>query len=293
MLLLRLLVSVAVAVVTIAVTPQPVSAASGGPRVLVFTKVSDPEQAHRSTPEAVNLLQMNARRYGYDIEASADASKFKPEALREYDVVMFLNTYGDVLDAKQQDAFETWMSHGGGFMGIHSAARTEPDWDYFHGLVGARAVDGEGTPTNERDVVIDTERSAAAYAPAELDDHNDQWYFFDRDPAKLKKMQILGTAELDSDEDGAPVVWARPYQGGRSWYTSLGHLAKAYEDGNFTKLLRSGIWWTADRDSPPMVSATDAAPPWQYGLSFLAWIAAVAIGGALAVVKLNRREALP
>ncbi|ADD41499.1 ThuA domain-containing protein [Stackebrandtia nassauensis] len=289
---LRVFAAVGAVLVTVLATPQPASAAADGPRVLVFTKVSDPKQAHRSTPEAVNLLEMNGRRYGYNVDASADAAKFSAKSLADYDVVMFLNTYGDVLDDGQQKAFQTWMSDGGGFVGVHGAARTEPDWDYYHDLVGAYESEGEGGPLAEHDVTVDTELPAAEHAPAEMDDHNDQWYQFDRDPGKLKKMGIVANAPVVGD-DLSPVTWARPFEGGRTWYTSLGHSAKAYEDGNFTKLLRSGIWWTAGEKNAPLVSATDAAPPWQYGLSFLAWIAAVAIGGGVAVVKLNRREALP
>ncbi|MGH8876388.1 MAG: ThuA domain-containing protein [Stackebrandtia sp.] len=291
--MLRALTAVLAVFVAVLAVPVPAAAATGGPRVLVFTKAADPKQAHRSTAEAVGLLEMNARRYGFDIETTADASVFKADELAEYDVVLWLNTYGDVLNAGQQDAFESWMRDGGGFVGVHSAARTEPEWDYYHDLVGAFAVDGEGGDLAERDVTVDTEKSAAGYAPAEMDDHNDQWYTFDRDPKKLDAMQILATAPVTGDDEGSPVAWARPYAGGRSWYTSMGHAAKAYEDGNFTKLLRSGIWWAANDKEPPTVATRDAAPAWPYGLSFLAWIAAVAAGGAVAVVKLNRREALP
>lgn len=293
MLLSRLITSLVAAGVLLALVPVPASAADvTGPRVLLFTKVADAEHAHRSTPDAIDLLEMNSRRYGYQLDAGDDAAVFTAEGLADYDVVMFLNTHGDILTDAQQDAFETWMRDGGGFVGVHGAARTEPDWDYYHDLVGAFAVEGEGAPMVPHDVSFDTERPAGQFAPVDMNDHTDQWYEFDRDPGKLKKTQIIGTAPLTDSTAQDPVTWARTFEGGRSWYTSLGHAAKAYEDGNFTKLLRSGIWWAADREQAPRVQAADAAPGWPYGLSFLAWIAAVAVGGAVAVIKLNRRETL-
>ena len=52
--------------------------------------------------------------------------------LRPFDPVVFLNTTGDVLGPRQQKAFKGYIRHGGGWVGIHSAADTEYDWP-FHG----------------------------------------------------------------------------------------------------------------------------------------------------------------
>lgn len=39
--------------------------------------------------------------------------------------VGFLNTTGDVLNATEQDAFESYINGGGGYVGVHAAADTE------------------------------------------------------------------------------------------------------------------------------------------------------------------------
>ena len=44
---------------------------------------------------------------------------------------------GDVLDATQQAAFESYVEGGGGYLGIHAAADTEYDWPWYGQLVGA------------------------------------------------------------------------------------------------------------------------------------------------------------
>ncbi|CAM5470497.1 hypothetical protein STENM223S_08251 [Streptomyces tendae] len=56
---------------------------------------------------------------------------------RPYDAVAFLSTTGDVLNADQQKAFENYVATGGGYVGIHAAADTEYDWEFYGGLVGA------------------------------------------------------------------------------------------------------------------------------------------------------------
>ena len=57
--------------------------------------------------------------------------------LAQYEVLVFLNTTGDMLNTMQQGAFERYINAGGGWVGIHSAADTEYDWPFYGGLVGA------------------------------------------------------------------------------------------------------------------------------------------------------------
>ena len=69
--------------------------------------------------------------------ATEDASVFTDEGLAGYEVVVFLSTTGDVLDAAQQAAFERYVQGGGGYAGIHAASDTEYDWPWYGELVGA------------------------------------------------------------------------------------------------------------------------------------------------------------
>jgi type 1 glutamine amidotransferase len=287
------LFAVALAAVALLLVPVVPAQASGAkPHVLVFTKAADPKQEHTATSTDVNLLQMFGRRYGFEVDATDSAASFTRPTLDKYDVVLWLNNYGDVLDAKQQRAFAAWMSRGGGYVGVHGASRAERHWKYYHDLVGAFEVTGEGQPTTARTVAVDTDQSPARYAPEQLEDHDDQWYHFDRDVAKRKGFDVLATIDGGLNDSTLPVAWCHKFEGGRAWYTSMGHSSKNFEDGDFEKLLRSGIWWAAGIKSQPMVNVSDSTPSWPYGLTFLAWIAAVAAGGALAVVRLNRRERL-
>ena len=45
--------------------------------------------------------------------------------------------HGDVLTPEQEAAFQAYIEAGGGFLGIHDAARAEPYSDWFTGLIGA------------------------------------------------------------------------------------------------------------------------------------------------------------
>ncbi|MGH8793056.1 MAG: ThuA domain-containing protein [Stackebrandtia sp.] len=281
---------VAAAALPLAV-PSPAVASDGAPHVLVFTAAADADQAHASTPRAGEHLEMNGRRYGFTVEVTDDAERFTPESLAEYDVVVWLNTYGDVLDEQQQEAFHDWVKEGGGFVGVHGAARTEPDWGYFHELVGAFAVEGEDDPESTRTVTVDTGHPSTEGMLETWEDHQDQWYRFDRSPSTLPGMKVLATVPDSTSDAQHPVTWCRSVDDGRSWYTSLGHAGGTYQDGDFMRMLRGGILWAAGVEGPQTVRTDAAAPRWPYELSFLFWVGAVAVGGGVAVVRLNRREA--
>jgi type 1 glutamine amidotransferase len=40
-----------------------------------------------------------------------------------------------------------------------------------------------------------------------------------------------------------PLAWYHKYDGGRSFFTSLGHFSEAYNDTRFMKHIVSGILW--------------------------------------------------
>ena len=59
-----------------------------------------------------------------------------PVSYTHLDVIIFLNTTGDILNNDQQAAMEKFIKAGKGFVGIHSAADTEYDWLWYTKLVG-------------------------------------------------------------------------------------------------------------------------------------------------------------
>ena len=68
--------------------------------------------------------------------------------------------------------------------------------------------------------------------------------------------------------EGHPISWNHEFDGGRSWYTAIGHRAEIYADEDYRNHLRGGILWAAgldpdsvacgDADQDGAVTATDA-----------------------------------
>lgn len=84
--------------------------------VLVFSKTAG--FRHDSIPAGIAAIKTLGEQYGFTVDASEDAAVFTDAALTKYRSVIFLSTTGHVLDSAQQAAFERYIRHGGGFVGI-------------------------------------------------------------------------------------------------------------------------------------------------------------------------------
>src|SRR5688572_5597055 len=108
---------------------------NAGQRILVFSKTNG--YRHSSIPNGKTAIEKLGKENGFDVDATEDSLAFSEDNLKKYAAVVFLNTTGNILDHKQEAAFERFIQAGGGFVGIHSATDTEYDWIWYAKLVGA------------------------------------------------------------------------------------------------------------------------------------------------------------
>jgi type 1 glutamine amidotransferase len=78
----------------------------------------------------------------------------------------------------------------------------------------------------------------------------DEWYDFRAVPPADAK--ILLTLDEKSYEGGTmgdfhPLSWYHPFDGGRAFYTELGHTSVSYADPLYLEHLLGGIIWAATR----------------------------------------------
>lgn len=216
--------------------------------ILVFSKTV--AYRHESIPDGIRALEELGRDLDWSISTTEDAGTFTDEGLARFDVVVFLMTTGDVLDASQQAAFERFMNKGKGYVGIHSAADTEYDWPFYGSLVGAYYRDH---PEIQKATYIIEDRNhpATRHLPPSWV-RTDEQYSFRTNPRD--KVQVLISLDEKSYEAGEyamgdhPAVWCQELEGGgRSFYSSLGHTKESYSDPLFRNHIASAIAWSARR----------------------------------------------
>jgi type 1 glutamine amidotransferase len=217
--------------------------------VLIFSKTE--QFRHDSIEDGRAALMAMATTAGWTLAATEDATRFNDDVLGALDVVVFLSTTGNVLDDTQQGAFERFVTSGKGWVGIHSASDTEYDWAFYGGLVGAYFREH---PTAIQEATLNVEdgsHPSTAGLPATWT-RTDEWYAFQSNPRPDVHVLISldetsydpGTANMAGDH---PVAWWHEYQGGRAFYTALGHTSESYADPLFLGHVEHAIEWAGGR----------------------------------------------
>jgi hypothetical protein len=213
--------------------------------VLVFTKTNG--YRHKSIEKGVATLRELGAEHDFQIIHTEDPLSFNLDNLSQYKLVVFLSTTLDVLGKAQEEAFEGYINNGGSFMGIHAAADTEYEWSWYGKLVGAYFLSHPEQQGAKIDVV-DNEHSSTAH----LNDtwmHFDEWYNYKNINPNIKVLMKLDESSYEGGENGDnhPIAWYHEFDGGRAFYTGLGHTNESYDDPDFRKHLAGGIGYCLGR----------------------------------------------
>ncbi|MFI6633015.1 ThuA domain-containing protein [Nonomuraea fuscirosea] len=236
--------TVTAAAIGLAATMLPaLPAAAAAVKVLVFSKTAG--FRHDSIPTGIQAIRDLGAANDFAVDATEDSAAFSTGNLAQYQAVVFLSTTGDVLNADQQAAFQTYVDGGGGYVGVHAAADTEYDWPYYGQLVGAWF---NNHPAIQRATVRTEDRAHAATAHLGATwSRTDEWYNYRTNPRQ--NVRVLQSLDESSYSGGGmgdhPITWCHPQSSGRSFYTGLGHTQESYADPDFRALLAGGIRYAA------------------------------------------------
>jgi type 1 glutamine amidotransferase len=210
--------------------------------ILAFSKTKG--FRHDSIPFAQKTVLDIAMKRGWTVTFSEDASVFQRDVLRNYDAVVFLSTTGTIFDKEQEKALVGFIHGGGGYVGVHAAADCEYDWHWYGDLVGAYF---EHHPAQQDAVVKieDTSDPSTSFLPNPWTRH-DEWYDYKTNPRT--EVHVLASLDPASYKDSHmtvdhPIMWRHEFEGGRSWYTGMGHTIESYADEKFVRMLAEGIEW--------------------------------------------------
>ncbi|GAC1425568.1 MAG: hypothetical protein NVSMB7_01970 [Chitinophagaceae bacterium] len=180
----------------------------------------------------------------FDVDTSSNAERFTEDTLKKYSAIIFLNTTdtADVLlNNYQENAFQRYIEAGGGFVGIHAATDAGYHWGWYTRLVGAVF---NGHPEQQQATlhVVDKNDISTKHLP-EPWVRKDEWYNFRN---LNKEVHVLLTIDEKSYKGGTngdnhAMAWYHDYDGGRAWYTELGHTDESYSDPNYLKHILGGI----------------------------------------------------
>jgi type 1 glutamine amidotransferase len=209
-------------------------------RLLVFSKTEG--WRHQSIEAGQQAIETLGEDNSVGVTVTEDASMFNPDTLQQYSAVIFLNTTGTVFNNAQRSAFESYIQNGGGYVGIHSAADTEYDWPWYGNLMGAY-FDSHPPGTPNADVLlVDSDHSSTSMLP-DVWNRDDEWYNYQGFSDQINVLLSLDTDSYEgSNHDGNhPIAWYHEFDGGRAFYTGMGHTDASFTNDLFLAHLWGGI----------------------------------------------------
>ncbi len=220
--------------------------------IVVFTKTVG--YRHESISAGLKMLYDQSKNQNWVITATENSEMFNDNFLSAFDVAVFLNPTGDVLNDEQQKAFETWMNSGKGFVGIHAAADCEYDWDYYDKLLGAHFK----THPAQQDATLNIENTdhpaMKPFKGMKTYSTYDEWYTFKENPRAnvhvLASIDESSIKKFDNDNfrmGDHPLIWWQEKNGIRSFYSGFGHTNEAYQNKLIIEHFVNAINWAGKR----------------------------------------------
>jgi len=212
---------------------------SDTPRVLVFSKTA--AFYHSSIPVGVKALQSLGLKNGFGVDTTTSSNYFQEDSLKKYAAIIFLNTTGDLLSGNEEIALERYIQSGGGYVGIHAASDAEYDWTWYGNMVGAY-FESHPAQQDANIIVNDTTHLATKGIPSTWR-RFDEWYNFKKINPDIKVLLSIDEQSYQGGKNGAkhPMSWYHDFDGGRAFYTELGHTDESYADPIYLKHILGGI----------------------------------------------------
>ncbi len=210
------------------------------PKILVFCKTAG--YHHNSIAAGIPAIQKLGQENNFLVDTTTDSTKFTKKNLKQYAAVVFLSTTGNVLGDEEQVVFENYIKSGKGYVGVHAATDTEYGWPWYNRLVGAYF---KSHPAQQMATfnVVDTNFIATKGLPQVWKRFDELYNFRD---THWDSVHVLITIDETSYKGGVngnfhPMSWYHDYDGGRAFYTELGHTDESYKDPLYLGHLLGGI----------------------------------------------------
>ncbi len=209
------------------------------PRVLLFSKTAD--HHHSSIPAGVKAIQELGAKNGFIVDTTTDDNKFAEDSLKKYAALIFLSTTGNILSGNQENVLERYIQAGGGFVGIHAATDAEYDWGWYGRMIGGYFINHPAE--QEANLIINDKNHPATDSLPATWRRKDEWYNFKYVNKDVKVLISIDEKSYTggTNGDSHPMSWYHEFDGGRVFYTELGHTAESYSEPLFLKHILGGI----------------------------------------------------
>jgi uncharacterized protein len=226
--------------------------------------------------------QMGKRTGAYEPVFSDDIEMFRPDKIKQFDAICFLNSSGVLFDDPElRKSLLDYIAGGGGIVGIHDAIATfvqwpqYDQWPAFGQMLGGTENGGHlwnGEPMTIR--IDDTKSPLTSMFHGQEFSISDQSFQI-QEPGNLRqRLHVLTSIDVEktplnptrkihparAEDKDFPVTWVKPYGKGRVFYSALGHGASVFSNAVLLEHFLAGIQYAVGDlpvdDAPSVKSPT-------------------------------------
>jgi type 1 glutamine amidotransferase len=221
------------------------------PRVLAFYSAHAEFDHVQFANQAIQFFTDAARRNHFEFNTTTNWDDLNTAHLAGYRLVLWLNDSPHT--QAQRDAFQTYMSHGGAWLGFHAAGYNDKDtnWPWFVDFLGGAVFySNNWPPLPARLDVDDKAHPVTAHLPPSFTSPANEWYIWKPSPRASKNVKVLVTSAASNYPIGfkdtltagdLPVVWTNTKF--RMLYINMGHGDKIFTSDTQNRMFEDAILW--------------------------------------------------
>ena len=238
--------------------------AAARPRIRALAYSNTAYYRHPEIPAINRWLVLLGDRNGIDVDVTEHWRDLRPDRLDKYDVLILnnANELDKVIPVKERESVERWYKTGKGIVALHATLVHQTKWPWLVELGGCD-FDSDSEFCRAK-IIVDP---AATEHPTVRGQANTFWYEADwtnhtRAVTSLPGFQVLlrvdeatydpvrdyfktrGGKPMGSDH---PIAWTHEVDGGRFFYTEIGHDVRSLDTEFGRKHVSAAIQWAARR----------------------------------------------
>jgi cytochrome c len=224
--------------------------------VLVFSRTTGFRHETAIQAGHAEIAEMGTEQ-NFSVTASEDSTLFTDAGLRPYEVIVFLNIDGEGhFTTAQRTAFERWLQRGRGLVRIHAAANADRNWAWMGDMNGDAWFLNHPSGAlqfQDADVLVEDATHPSTQGLPAVWNREDEWYNFTAEPRGKVHVLLKVDENTYEEQDGTPeaddhpIAWCSDYDGGRTFYTAMGHHGTYWAEELYQAHIYGAINWASGR----------------------------------------------
>jgi len=223
-------------------------------RALAFYSTNVETDHVRTGNEALVFFRDLAKRDNFVFDTTTNWDNLNANDLKPYPLILWINDFPHT--AAQRAAFQTYMEHGGGWLGFHVAAYNDAstNWPWFVDFLGGAVFFTNNWPVQPAKLVVDDHNHPVTRGmPEAYQAPSNEWYQWKPSPRLNKNVRVLVTLDPSNYPLGVkdvitqgdmPVVWTNTKY--HMVYLNMGHGEDIFGNPIQNKLFANAILWLGE-----------------------------------------------